>query len=551
MRGVGTSVLAVGLAAAGACGGGDDPSPAARPRPPTKPTPEQSAAADGLLTGPDWYRHAVVYEVNVRSFQDSDGDGVGDLPGLVSRLDWLKGLGVDALWLMPIAPSPFKDSGYDVADYTDVDKVYGGLAAYDALLREAHARKMRVVVDLVFNHTSDQHPWFAESRKDKTNPKADWYVWSDTEGRPDVACGPYSAQFGASAWTKDPVRGQYYFHRFYPGQPDLNYRNPEVVKAILDVMKFWLDRGTDGFRCDVIGLLVESGDPQKCAMVPETQEIIRQMRATLDGYPGRAMVAEPLLGDARAYYGAGRDMFNMAFDFSYGYFWGVAFNGHSRTLVDTSMKQVAAFPAGSQNALVIGSHDVQRAFTVASGQEWRHRRAAEIQLLRKGTPFVYYGEELGLRPGTQVVVDQRDSARTPMPWTRGGQHGFTTGAPWLAFGPQADETSAEAEDADPDSMLQFYRALLAFRRGRAVFGTGDETVVAFDTPSVVSFVRSDASSTYLVAVSLSDEDLDAVAQSPLPSPIPNGTPKLVWGDGKLEGGRLTLPAHGSAVFDLR
>lgn len=261
-----------------ACGGADEPGASPRPRPPTRPSPEQGVAADRLLTGPDWYRHAVFYEVNVRSFQDSDGDGIGDLPGLVSRLDYLKDLGVDALWLMPINPSPFKDSGYDVADYGDVDKVYGGKPAFDVLVREAHARKMRVMVDLVLNHTSDQHPWFQESRKDKTNPKADYYVWSDTDGRSDVACGTYSAQFGTSAWAKDDQRGQYYYHRFYPGQPDLNYKNPAVVSAVLDAAKGWLDSGADGFRCDVIGLLVETADPEQCSMAPETQAIIRKLR---------------------------------------------------------------------------------------------------------------------------------------------------------------------------------------------------------------------------------------------------------------------------------
>jgi alpha-glucosidase len=530
-----------------ACGGADEPGASPRPRPPTRPSPEQGAAADRLLTGPDWYRHAVFYEVNVRSFQDSDGDGIGDLPGLVSRLDYLKDLGVDALWLMPINPSPFKDSGYDVADYGDVDKVYGGKPAFDVLVREAHARKMRVMVDLVLNHTSDQHPWFQESRKDKTNPKADYYVWSDTDGRSDVACGTYSAQFGTSAWAKDDQRGQYYYHRFYPGQPDLNYKNPAVVSAVLDAAKGWLDSGADGFRCDVIGLLVETADPEQCSMAPETQAIIRKLRALLDTYPDRAMVAEPLLGDARAYYGSGRDMFHMAFDFSYGYFWGVAFSARSRKLVDVSMAQSAAFPEGAQNALVIGSHDVQRAFTVASGHEWRQRRAAEIQLLRRGTPFVYYGEEVGLRPGAGVVVDSRDSARTPMTWARGPGHGFTKGTPWLAFGPMADETSVEAEDRDPESMLTFYRSLLAFRRGRAVWSTGAERVVGLDTGSVVAFLREDGAERYLVAVSLSEEEVDAALVE-----RPAGVAEVVWGDGALGAdGRLKLPARGSAVFRLR
>jgi alpha-glucosidase len=189
-----------------------------------------------------------VYEVNVRSLQESNGDGIGDLQGLVSRLDVLRELGVDALWLMPITTTPFKDSGYDVADYQDVDPDYGSLADFDALVAAAHARGMRVMVDLVLNHTSDQHSWFVESRSSTTNSKASWYVWSDTEGDPNIGCGPASPTFGTSAWTFEPNRNQYYFHRFYPEQPDLNYRNPEVVEATLGAARFWLERGADGFR---------------------------------------------------------------------------------------------------------------------------------------------------------------------------------------------------------------------------------------------------------------------------------------------------------------
>jgi glycosidase len=241
--------------------------PSASPPGPVYPEKDRAAEAARLLAGPEWYRQAVFYEVYVRSFQDSDGDGSGDLPGLVSRLDDLRALGVDALWLMPIMPSPFADSGYDVSDYQGIDPDYGTMADFDALLSAAHARGMRVLVDLVVNHTSVAHPWFQESRQSRTNARADWYVWSDTPGRPDVPCGPMPT-FGTSAWTLDPVRGQYYFHRFYPAQPDLDYWNPDVVAATLDVARFWLDRGVDGFRCDAIGLLYESA--AGCDMLPET-----------------------------------------------------------------------------------------------------------------------------------------------------------------------------------------------------------------------------------------------------------------------------------------
>jgi 1,4-alpha-glucan branching enzyme len=219
---------------------------------PTRPSAEQQARAEQLLTGSDWYRHAVFYEINVRSFADSNGDGIGDLAGVVSRLDYLKDLGVDALWLMPIYPTRFKDSGYDIADYRGINPDYGDMAAFETLIHVAHARKMRVLMDLVLNHTSDLHPWFVESRSSKTNPKAGWYVWSDTAARDDIGtCNSGNPMFGPS-WTLDETRGQHFFHRYYPEQPDLDYRNPEVVDATLDVVRFWVeDKGLDGYRCDV------------------------------------------------------------------------------------------------------------------------------------------------------------------------------------------------------------------------------------------------------------------------------------------------------------
>mgnify|MGYP001161528933 CR=1 FL=1 len=543
------AVLALGLlVTAAACGSDDGPAPPPpRPAPPTRATPEQEAEATRLLTGPAWYRSAVFYEVNVRSFQDSNGDGVGDLAGLTSRLDYLKALGVDALWLMPIMPTPFEDSGYDVADYRAISPEYGDMAAFEALLREAHARGMRVVIDLVLNHTSSKHAWFEESRASRTNAKADWYVWSDTPSRADIGCGTHGAQFGSSAWELEPARGQYYYHRFYKGQPDLNYRNPEVVKETLDVARFWLDKGVDGFRCDVVGLLYESA--QGCEMIAETREYIRQLRRVVDSYPDRVMVAEPVeLENATPYFGAGADMFHMAFDFAYGYFWGLSFSLRDRKGIERAMATAASFPEGAQDAPVIGSHDVVRAWSAAGGKEWKHRRAAELQLTMRGTPFLYYGEELGLRPGTETVVDLRDAARTPMPWTRAPGHGFSTGKPWLAFAPEAEITNVEAEDADSESMLTFYRALLAFRRGHAVWGTGATRPVALDNPRLVAFTREDAREAYLVVVSLSEDDEEASAAESLA-----GEPRVVWGDAtvSLSPLRVRVPGAGSVIVKLR
>ena len=541
----------VALALVAACS--SEPAPAAAPTMraplPTKPSPDQLASAERLLTGPDWYRHAVFYEVNVRSFQDSNGDGIGDLAGLTSRLDYLKDLGIDALWLMPIFPTGFKDSGYDIADYRSIDPAYGDLAAYDRLVTEAHARKMRVFLDLVLNHTSDKHAWFQESRANKTNPKADWYLWSDTASRADLGdCKPDNPRFG-TGWSKDSTRGQYFYHRYYAEQPDLNYRNADVVKETLDVARYWLGRGTDGFRCDVIGKLFES--PAGCDMLPETVGYIQKLRAVLNEKGERAMVAEPSdLSNSAPYYGTGSDMFHMTFDFGFGYFWGLAFGARDKKIIDDAIKTSLAYPKGAQPAQVIGSHDVPRAWNYTANEPWRHRNAALLSMTLRGTPFVYYGDELGMRPGTQIVVDDRDYARTPMTWSAAGAgHGFSTGAPWIGFGAAPEATAVDTEDADPASMLTYYRQLLAFRRGHAVWGTGDVRLVSLDVSAVVAFVREDAQERYLVAVNLTDEDQEGVAQDPLPS---GGDVAL--GDGTLDVSngtvRVKLPATAAAVFRI-
>ena len=526
------------------------------PPAPTRPSAERAAVAERLLTGADWYRHAVFYEVNVRSFQDSNGDGLGDLAGLVSRLDYLKALGVDALWLMPIFPTAFEDSGYDIADYRGIDPAYGDMAAFDGLVAAAHARKMRVFVDLVLNHTSDRHAWFEESRASKTNPKSDWYLWSDTPSRADLGdCKPDNPRFG-TGWSKDDARGQYFYHRFYAGQPDLNYRNPDVVKETLDVARFWLDRGTDGFRCDVIGKLFES--PAGCDMLPETVAYIKQLRGVLDAAgasgSGRAMVGEPSeLNDSTKYFGNGSDMFHMTFDFGFGYFWQLAFGARDKKLIDDAITTNLRYPKGAQPAQVIGSHDVPRAWQYTANEPWRHRNAALLQMTMRGTPFVYYGEEVGLQPGTQVVVDDRDSSRTPMTWKAGeAGHGFTTGAPWIAFGSAPDETAVDVEDRDPASTLTYYRQLLAFRRGHAVWGAGDTRLVSLDVGTVVAFVREDAEESYLVAVNLTDEDQEGVAHDVV---LSGDRRSLVFGAGALEATngavRMKLPARAGAVFQVR
>ena len=509
---------------------------------------DRTAEATRLLKGPDWYRHAVFYEVYVRSFQDSDGDGIGDIPGLTSRLDELEALGVNAIWLMPIMPTPFADSGYDVSDYQDINPDYGTLSDFDTLLKEAHDRGMRVIIDLVLNHTSDQHAWFVESKKDKTNPKADWYVWSDTDSDPNISCGPANPIFGTNPWTFVAERNQYYYHRFYAGQPDLNYRNPEVVDATLNVARFWLDRGVDGFRCDVIGLLVESATG--CDMEPETVDYIKKLRKVLEEYPDRAMVAESSNFDSSAsYLGNGSDMFHMAFDFAYGYFWGVLFGGTSAAPIQERFQKVQdTYPAGGQDALVIGSHDVLRAYDMANGIESRWRRAALIQMTMPGTPFVYYGEELALRQGKDFVVDSRDRQRTPMLWDDSAGYGFTTGTPWLAFGADADATNLAVEQADANSNYAYYKTLLEMRRGREAFGTGSLEFLSSGSDSLLAYERAGKDESYWVVLSMDESaELSATIEKKL-----DRAPKLLFGDGTLtKSGDVTLPEAGAAVFRVR
>jgi len=512
---------------------------------------DRAAEAARLLSGPDWFRHAVFYEVYVRSLQDSNGDGIGDLPGLTSRLDALKALGVDALWLMPIMPSPFADSGYDVSDYRAISPEYGTMADFEALRDAAHARGMRLFLDLVLNHTSVEHPWFQESRLDRTNPRADWYLWSDTPGRPDLPCGPVPT-FGTSAWTWDPVRGQYYFHRFYPSQPDLNHWNPDVADATLDVARFWLGRGVDGFRFDVIGLLYESA--AGCSMIPETVAYIQRLRTLLDAYRDRAMVAEPTwFGSTAPFYGDGRDMFHMAFDFDYGLGWGLTFaESSAQPLADHFSAIAQDLPPGAQNAIYIGSHDVPRAFERANGIASRWRRAALVQMTMPGTPFVYYGEELALRSGTQVVVDARDRARAPVPWAPGVGWGFTTGQPWIAFGAEPERTNVEAEKADPSSNYAFYRSLLSLRRGREAFGTGSLRVLPTDDPSILLYVRESADETYVVAVGMDEGASHTGVASGANLP---GDAQRLLGDARLvrdgTAARVTVPPAGMGVFRVR
>lgn len=460
------------------------------------PAPRADAGPPPPYVADDrWHRQAVFYELWVRSFADSDGDGVGDLDGLTSRLDYLADLGVGGLWLMPIFPSPLADSGYDVADYVGVHPDYGTLDDFDAMLTAAHDRGLRVYLDLVFNHTSREHAWFRESQADPTGPRGDWFVWSDTEG---LGCDGGSGPFGDVRWTLDDVRGQYYFHQFYPEQPDLNFDQPAVRAALLDAARFWLDRGVDGFRLDVPYRYDE--DLPTCVHRPGTFAFLRELRALTDSYPDAAMVGEILAGpDDLARYLEG-DVLQMGFLLAEAtIFWTAANTGNASGLGRAFDTLVAATPGPGTFSPVIGNHDLTRTTAAVDDDPGALRVMAATLLTLPGVPFIYYGEELGMLSGSDVLVDGRDSARTPMQWDATANAGFTTGAPFLSLAPESDTRSVEAELADDASLLSYYRRLIRLRNETPALRTG--SYQRFPTaPSLLVFWRRHPDGDRLVVV---------------------------------------------------
>jgi len=517
-----------------------------------------------LGTG-DWWRHGVIYQIYPRSFADADGDGVGDLAGITARLDHLNdgtpgSLGVDAIWLSPFYPSPMADFGYDVADYTDVDPLFGTLGDFDRLVAEAHARGIRVVVDLVPNHTSDRHPWFLESRSSRDNPKRDWYVWADS--RPDgsppnnwVSAFPRAGR----SWTFDEATGQWYLHSFTPEQPDLNWWNPEVREAMDAVMRFWLDRGVDGFRVDVAhkmardpelrdNPLVELDEadlddsglararrlaklksvPRRDEDWPEVHEILRRFRRTLDGYDDRMAVGEVYLLDLERlarYYGSGQDEFHLAHNFV---FLTQPWKAEAfRSVVDEFN---GLLPADAWPAWMLGDHDISRVasrYDDGGNGQARARVAAMLLLTLRGTPFVYMGDEIGqadgeIPPDRVVDVDGRDPERSPMQWdgSPGAGFGFRlTGEPprvapdpsadpWLPVGSQAAAVNVAAQRDDPASMLTLFRRLIWYRKGSAALRGGDYRSLPDAPGGCYAYLRTAGDERLLVALNFTGQPLE-------------------------------------------
>jgi alpha-glucosidase len=494
----------------------------------------RSGSGNNLTPPTEWWKSAVIYQIYPRSFQDTNGDGIGDLEGIRRRLDHLVELGVDAVWISPFYPSPMADFGYDVADYCGVDPIFGSLADFDRLIRELHARGLRLILDFVPNHSSDQHPWFVESRSNRSNPKRDWYIWRD----PAPDGGPpnnWISNFGGPAWTLDAATGQYYLHAFLREQPDLNWRNPEVRAAMAEALRFWLDRGVDGFRVDVIWHLIKDRDfrdnptnpdftpdsPEINRLLqtrstdqPEVMDVIREMRAVLDAYEGdRLLIGEIYLPLDRlvSYYGPKLSGVHLPFNFQL-----ILAPWKASTVAAMIVEYEAALPEGGWPNWVLGNHDQKRiASRVGEAQA---RVAAMLLLTLRGTPTIYYGDEIGLldvpippdlaqdpwemnEPGQGFG---RDPARTPMPWDGSRNAGFTDGEPWLPLGEHAC-SNVTAQSADARSMLALHRALLRIRRDELALRAGSLRDVEA-VGDVLSYKRIAGERSLLVVLNLGDED---------------------------------------------
>ncbi|TMM54158.1 alpha-amylase family glycosyl hydrolase [Sulfitobacter sabulilitoris] len=491
----------------------------------------------------DWWRGAVIYQIYPRSFQDSNGDGIGDLRGIVERMDYIAALGVDAIWVSPFFTSPMKDFGYDVSDYCDVDPMFGTLADFDAVLAAAHARGIKVMVDLVLSHTSDQHPWFIQSRASRDNPRADWYVWADP--RPDgTAPNNWLSIFGGTAWHWDARREQYYLHNFLTSQPDLNFHNEEVQIALLQVTRFWLDRGVDGFRLDTINfyyadrdlrdnpaLPAEARNAKLAPSVnpynyqdhihsknrPETLGFLRRFRALLDEYPAAAAVGEVgdaqrglrLLGD----YTSGSDMVHMCYAFEF-----LAQEPLSATRVAEVFDELGRVARRGWPAWAFSNHDVTRHASRWSLTPAAQRLYATLLMCLPGTACLYQGEELGL-PEADVAFEDiqdpygvefwpeykgRDGCRTPMVWEGEDYNGgFTDGHPWLPVSHDHLNRSVSMQEAEPGAILHHYRRAIAFRRAHPALRKGDHDGV-FAYGDVLHFTRTHQGETLFCAFNLSD-----------------------------------------------
>jgi oligo-1,6-glucosidase len=517
----------------------------------------------------DEWRRWVVYQVYPRSFADSDGDGIGDLRGVLARLDYLERLGVDVIWMSPVYRSPMDDNGYDISDYTDIDPLFGTLADAGELVAELHARGMRLVMDLVVNHTSDEHPWFIESRSSRDNPKRDWYWWRDARpgtdpGTPGAEPTNWESHFSGPAWAFDEATGQYYMHIFSPKQPDLNWENPEVRQAVFAMMRWWLDRGVDGFRMDVINMIskdtsLPDTEPRPGSLYgpgeahficgPRNHEFLKEMfREVFAGRDAHVLTVGEMPGvtvhEAVLFTDPERHELDMVFQFEHVRLDQGAHKYDLRPLKLPALKaSMAAWQTGlagrGWNSLYFGNHDQPRSLS-RFGDDGEHRVAsaktlATVLHLHQGTPYVYQGDELGMANAPFAAIGDyrdiqalnfyaeaaaragadlpalllamarmsRDQGRTPVQWDASQSAGFTTGTPWIAVNPDYDQVNAAAEVGDPASVFEHYRQLIALRHADSVVTDGDFALLLGDHPAIWAFLRRGPGAELLVAANFS------------------------------------------------
>jgi alpha-glucosidase len=482
---------------------------------------------------PLWWQRGIVYQIYPRSFQDTSGDGIGDLPGIRSRLGYLAGFGIDAIWIAPIYPSPMADFGYDIADYCAIDPLFGTLGDFDSLVGDVHARGMKVILDFVPNHTSDRHPWFLESRSSRTNPKRDWYIWRDGKGAGEPP-NNWISHFGGPAWAFDDTTGQWYLHSFLREQPDLNWRNPEVRRAMYDALRFWLKRGVDGFRVDVIWLLIKddkfrdnppnpSWQPSGAeigkhiqlynADRPEVHDVIAEMRAVLDEFNERVLIGEIYLPIERlvTYYGKDLKGAQLPFNFQL-----LETAWDARAIAKAIEDYERLLPPGGWPNWVLGNHDRPRiAARVGPAQA---RVAAMLLMTLRGTPTMYYGDEIGLArveippSAAQDPWEKnepglgRDASRTPMQWDEGPRAGFSTAERlWLPLDRDHARENVAALSRVPDSILNLYRELIALRRAHRSLNYGAFRMLAA-TDTVIVYERTFGDERFIIALNLGGEN---------------------------------------------
>ncbi|MGC9947070.1 MAG: alpha-glucosidase [Bryobacteraceae bacterium] len=493
-----------------------------------------SALASLAAQSPEpWWKHALIYEIYPRSFQDSDGSGIGNLKGIAQRLDYVQSLGVNAIWLSPLYPSPQVDFGYDISNYEAIDPQYGTMTDFDRLVRAAHRRSIRIVMDLVLNHTSDKHKWFVASQSSRANAKRDWYIWRDGKA-PGQPPNNWQSDFGHSAWKFDPHTGQWYYHKFYAAQPDLNWRNPAVRKAIYDMIRFWLRKGVDGFRLDAITTLFEDpkladeplragtnayGDPNMGETLtnnlPEVHDVLRELRKVADEFPDRVLIGETYLesvADLRKMYGAHNDELQLPMDTQVGFINKLDV-GQFRAKIAEAETQLD----GNLPLFVFDNHDNTRSWDRYG--DGRHNDAiarviAAVLLASRSVAMMYYGQEIGMvtTPPTRKedVKDPvgltgwpkdkgRDGERTPMQWDVTRNAGFTTGTPWLPVPPNFTTVNVQTESRQPASPLEWYRRLIQLRAAHPALRDGAHVMLNVQDNSVLSWLRKSVGASVVVA----------------------------------------------------